>query len=124
MVIGIGTDIVEVGRISRNIGNKAFMDRVFTCREQEYFLERKWNPQIIAGTFSAKEAVAKALGTGFRGFGWKDIEILRDDLGKPYAVLHGGAAERMRSCEGVQIHLSISHVKELAVAYSILEGRP
>ena len=88
MIIGIGTDIIEIDRIEKAINrNNGFLDKVFTAREIEMFKERNMRSEVIAGNFAAKEAVSKALGTGFRGFSLGDIEILRDQLGKPIVYL-------------------------------------
>lgn len=73
----------------------------------------------MAGLFAAKEAVAKAMGTGFSGFGFADVEILSDDLGKPRAVLHGKAAKRLP--EDARVHLSISHDGGFALAFTVIE---
>lgn len=122
MIVGIGTDIVEVERIRKACRRPRFLSRVFTERELALFQSRKENYQVLAGTFAAKEAVVKAMGTGFRGFAWKDVEILRDELGKPHVVLHRQALETVRAMEGRKIHISISHTRCYAVAQAILEG--
>ena len=75
----------------------------------------------MAGRFAAKEAVAKALGTGFRGFDFKDIEIDRTTLGKPIVILKGKAKLIAKKEGQYNIHLSISHGEDSAVAYAILE---
>ncbi|MEG1547908.1 MAG: holo-ACP synthase [Clostridia bacterium] len=121
MVIGTGIDIIEVTRISAAAQRSNFVERIFTKAEQAYFERMHFNPQTIAGTFAAKEATAKALAVGFSGVGWKDIEILRDENGKPYTVLTCGALARMNELGGKVVHISISHIKELAVSQAILE---
>ena len=84
------------------------------------------NSEVIAGNFAAKEAVSKALGTGMRGFSFKDIEILRNELGKPEVILHSGANlignKLVGNNNSLRIHLSISHNNSNAIAYSVLEG--
>ncbi len=78
MIFGIGTDIIEIKRIKKAIARSPrFIERLFTEQELEYYKKKDMKAQHIAGGFSAKEAVLKALGTGLRGFKWKDIEILR-----------------------------------------------
>jgi holo-[acyl-carrier protein] synthase len=122
MIDGIGVDIVEIRRISDAIKrNHRFLEKVFTCCELEYFKNKKFNPQNIAGGFAAKEAVSKALGTGFRGFGLHDIEILRDDLGRPFVSLKGEAERIAESKGNYKVHISISHSDDNAIAYAILE---
>jgi holo-[acyl-carrier protein] synthase len=123
MVIGIGVDIVEISRISEAINRSSrFLEKAFTTIELEYLNERKLRPQYVAGRFAAKEAVSKALGTGFRGFGLQDIEILRDEFGKPLVNLKGKAKTIAESMGNYKVHLSISHSEDNAVAYAILEG--
>lgn len=127
MILGIGTDIIEIDRIKASVEKSSiFIKKMFTENEITYFIDRSMNIEVIAGNFSAKEAVSKALGTGIRGFAFKDIEILRDELGKPYVILHNNAnkiAEKIVGDNGkYKIHISISHSKENAIAYVILEG--
>jgi holo-[acyl-carrier protein] synthase len=122
LIIGVGTDIVEIGRIKNAIeANSRFLEKIFTSVELEYFKSRNLRPEYVAGRFAAKEAVAKALGTGFRGFDFKDIEIDRTTLGKPIVILKGKAKLIAKKEGQYNIHLSISHGQESAVAYAILE---
>ncbi len=121
MVVGTGIDIIDVSRVQKAAQEPAFVKRVFTKGEQAYFAEHKHKPDTIAGTFAAKEAVAKALATGFDGVGLKDIEITRDEQGAPHAKLQNGALRRMLDIGGRNLHISITHIKELAVAQAILE---
>ena len=87
MVIGIGTDIIEIKRIKEAVTkNPRFIEKCFTVNEQEFFNNKKNSFQSIAGTFAAKEAVSKALGTGFTIFELKDIEILRDKMESPMYI--------------------------------------
>ena len=120
MVLGIGCDIIEIGRIKKAIEKENFLKRYFT--DGEILLIEKKGAETAAGNFSAKEAVVKAFGTGFSEIMPKDIEILRDDLGKPYVNLHGKAKEHFEIINGGKIFLSISHTKEYAVAYVVLES--
>ena len=122
MIIGTGIDIIEVERIEKAAQKRAFIERIFTSAEQEYFIKKNNNSQTIAGVFAAKEAVAKALGLGFGAIKWTDIEIQHDENGKPCAVLHGGAKERLDELAGKRVHVSISHIKQLAAAQAIAEG--
>ncbi|WP_291637358.1 holo-ACP synthase [Clostridium sp.] len=122
MILGVGTDIVEIRRIKNAIeANSRFLEKIFTSVELEYFKSRNLRPEYVAGRFAAKEAVAKALGTGFRGFDFKDIEIDRTTLGKPIVILKGKAKLIAKKEGPYNIHLSISHGQESAVAYAILE---
>ncbi|MGJ0700821.1 holo-ACP synthase [Clostridium perfringens] len=127
MIIGIGVDIIEIERVRQAIqNNKKFLSKLFTEREIDYFISRNMNSEVIAGNFAAKEAVSKALGTGIRGFSFKDIEILRNELGKPEVILHNGANlignKLVGNTNSLRIHLSISHNNSNAIAYSVLEG--
>ena len=121
MVVGTGIDVIEVERIRRAATQPAFLDRIFTKGEYEYYARCNHDPQTLAGTFAAKEAAAKALAAGFNGIGWQDIEILRDESGKPYVRLFNAAKDRMESLGGSVMHVSISHIKTLAIAQAILE---
>jgi len=122
MIVGIGIDIIEVERIKSACRKTRFLERIFTERERDYFESRRNNPCTIAGNFAAKEAIAKALGTGFGGMGWKDIEVLREPDGRPYVLLHGKARERLSSLGGRRVWISISHIKNLAVAQAVIEA--
>ena len=127
MIIGIGVDIIEIGRVRQAIrNNKNFLSKLFTEREIDYFISRNMNSEVIAGNFADKEAVSKALGTGMRGFSFKDIEILRNELGKPEVILHNGANlignKLVENNNSLRVHLSISHNNSSAIAHSVLEG--
>ncbi len=122
MIAGIGTDIIEIERIKKTImQNPRFIIKNFTINEQEYFQQRKKTYETIAGNFAAKEAISKALGTGFRGFGLIDIEVTRNELGAPIVALHGTAKQIASKKNINKIWVSISHCKEYATAYSIVE---
>jgi len=125
MVLGLGTDITEVPRITRSIerfGNH-FLERVYTPGEIAYCLARKKSSaQSFAARFAAKEAGAKALGTGIsRGVTWKEIEVVRAAGQAPQLRLSGRAAVRAE-CMGVtRISLSLTHSAETALAVVIME---
>ncbi|MCF8347301.1 MAG: holo-ACP synthase [Bacteroidales bacterium] len=124
MVFGIGTDIIEVARMERSLtDNEALMRRIFTEREQSYCNKSGVTRfQCYAARFAAKEAFFKALGTGYRyGMAFHEIEVLNDDLGKPTVVLHGKVKEFIAEQKVKHIHLSISHVKEMANAMVVME---
>ncbi len=118
MIFGIGCDIIEIERISK--ADERFLEKHFTEAERELFQKKK-QPQTIAANFAAKEAFSKALGTGVRGFSLIDVEVLRDDMGKPYINLYGNAKELCRKAGVREIFVSLSHSKELAMAYVVLE---
>lgn len=123
MIFGIGTDIIEVERMERHlINSKGLKDKLFTPVEQAYSEGKATVFQHYAARFAAKEAFFKALGTGYRfGMAFHEIEVVNDDLGKPIIHLHGKVKEFIEK-EGIQhIHLSISHVKEMASAFVVLE---
>ena len=88
-IFGIGTDIIEISRIKKNLESERFLKRIFTDNEIKYFESRGMKRESIAATFSAKEAISKAVGTGIRGFKFNDIEVLRDEKGRPYVIAHG-----------------------------------
>jgi holo-[acyl-carrier protein] synthase len=117
-IVGIGLDEVEIERVKKACGSEHFRRRVFTENECRQAGDRI---SVLAGSFAVKEAVAKALGTGFRGFGPGDIEVLRDPLGKPYTVLKGGAKERADKIGAARIHVSITDTEEIAAAIAVAE---
>ncbi|MHC6181145.1 holo-ACP synthase [Clostridium sp. JNZ X4-2] len=122
MIFGIGVDIVEIRRIKEAIGkHENFIDRVFSKNEIEYLKNRNLRPEFVAGRFAAKEAVVKAMGTGFRGFDLKEVEIDRAASGKPSVILKGKAKLMANKCGTYKIHLSISHGVDNAIAYAIME---
>ena len=122
-VFGVGTDIIEIERISDILSRgDRFLDRVLTANEREYLRERGMKHESVASMWCAKEAVAKALGTGIRGFEMKDIEIVHDDLGKPDFSYSPELAAWLDE-RHLTVHLSISDEREYAVAYVIAEQR-
>lgn len=123
MIIGIGTDIIEIERIEKAIKtNKHFLDKLFTENEIILFENKAMRTEVIAGNFAAKEAISKALGTGVRGFSFKDIEILRDELGKPVAKLNE-KVERVLKNKVYNLNISISHNNLSAIAFAVLEEK-
>ena len=124
-VLGIGTDITEVARISDMLNKHGdlFLQRVFTAAEIDYCVPRKAKSQHLAGRFAAKEAVLKALGTGWsQGIHWTDIEVINEPGGKPVVELHNAAASVAAQAGIRQVLISISHVKETAVAFATATG--
>lgn len=123
MILGTGIDIIEIERIKNAINrNNKFLEKVFTSEEINYFISRNNNPCHIAGAFAAKEAVLKVLGTGLRDMEWRDIEIIRDSLGKPAVLLHRGAAHIAEEKGIKSVYISISHSRDYAIAQAIAEG--
>lgn len=124
-IIGIGTDIVETLRIAQMIERhgELFLTRVYTPHEIEYCTARKAATQHYAGRWAAKEAVLKALGTGWsRGISWQDIEVRNDLGGKPSIRLGGGAREHCERLRIADMLISISHCRSHAVAYAMAVG--
>lgn len=124
MIKGTGIDIVEIERIEKALqrhGDK-FLQRLLTMREQESWQQRGARTESLAGYWAAKEAVAKALGTGFVNFGLADISIVYDQHGRPTVVLAAGAADLAAKLGMTNFWLSISHSRHYAVATAIGEG--
>ncbi|TCT15328.1 holo-[acyl-carrier-protein] synthase [Natranaerovirga pectinivora] len=122
MIKGIGTDIIELSRIEKAIRNKSFVNKYFTEKEINLFIERNWSVTTIASNFAIKEAVSKVLGTGFRAIELVHIEVLRDSLGKPYVLLYSKAKELQKELGIQTLFVSTSHNKESVVAFAIGEG--
>lgn len=123
MIIGIGTDIVEIERIMQAIDrNTKFIQKVLSEEEIDLGADGNLKPEFVAGRFAAKEAVSKALGTGFRSFGFKDIVIINDELGKPVVSLKGKAKDALSNYGDYKIHISISHERKNAIAFVVIEA--
>ena len=124
-IIGIGTDITECLRIARMIERHAelFINRVYTPEEIRYCQSRKQATQHWTGRWAAKEAVLKALGTGWRrGISWRDVEVLNEPGGKPVCTLRGGAKEAARQIGAAEVLVTISHCRTHATATAIAVG--
>ena len=121
MIIGIGNDIIEIERIEKAISKEGFKNKIYSQRELENIQKRGNRTETYAGIFSAKEAISKAIGTGVREFSLTDLEILNDDLGKPYVVVSERLDKIIKSKkENYQIEISISHSKKYAIAMAII----
>ena len=123
-IIGIGTDLCAISRMEKAIQKAHFYERVFFEEERAY-LEAKENAraQSAAAMFAAKEAVSKALGTGFiHGIMPWTIEVTHDEDGRPGVALHGAAMEKLKSIGGKRVHLSLTHEGDTAMAFVIVEG--
>lgn len=131
MIIGIGSDIIDIRRIERSIerfGDR-FKTRVFTEGERKKAESRRREADTYAKRFAAKEATAKALGTGiYRGVIWRDLEVINLKGGKPTMVLTGKALERARALTpegmGFFVHLTLTDDYPWAQAFAVLEARP
>jgi holo-[acyl-carrier protein] synthase len=122
MIVGIGTDIVEIVRIGRVIERhgEQFLQRVFTDQEISYCSKRREYLQHYAGRWAAKEAVMKVLGTGFApGIGWKDIEVCMKPSGQPFIQMHGSVRELAEQLGIDEILISVSHCRAYATATAI-----
>lgn len=117
-IIGIGTDIVEISRVCQAYTRESFQKKYFS--EQERMLIQK-KPSRAASAFAGKEAVVKALGTGFHGIMPSDVEILREPDGAPYVYLSGNAAMQAERQGISAIHISLSDTEQLALAYVVAE---
>ena len=113
-----GVDIIEIWRIKGVLERygQRFLDRIYTEGEAAYCRGR---PPNLAARFAAKEAAMKALGTGLRGVGWKDVEVVRAPGGAPSILLHGRAERRAERLGVTELALSISHSREYAVAFVV-----
>jgi holo-[acyl-carrier protein] synthase len=124
MVLGVGTDLMEIARIQRSVARfgDRFLLRVFTPREIAYCQRKKNAAESFAARFAAKEAGAKALGTGIsQGIRWLELEVIREPSGKPSLQLTGRAAERARGLGVATVSLSLTHSKDIALAVVVME---
>jgi len=114
----VGVDIIELERVAAALEQhgQRFLDRVYTPMEVAICRGR---PSELAARFAAKEAVMKALGTGARGVGWREIEVLLNRRGKPLVYLHGRAQERARKIGLDGLDMSMSHSREYVVAFVV-----
>ena len=121
-MLTVGVDIIEISRISATVDRwgDRFLGRIYTPEELDYCRGR---PAQLAARFAAKEAVMKALGTGVRGVGWRDIEVVRQRGRAPMVRLHGRAAKLSERLVVTEIALSISHSREYAVASVVIEAK-
>ena len=121
MIAGIGTDIIEVARVKNALEKSELKTKVFSIREMDYCDKDKF-AQSYAARAAAKEAFFKALGTGWRDkMNINEVEILNDELGKPFIELSGETLKVFEQKGGGTIHVSLSHIKEHAVAFVIIE---
>lgn len=117
MIYGIGVDMTEISRIRKACSKESFLRKVFSEREAELYADRA---EKLAAGFAAKEAFSKALGTGVRGFSMREVELLRDELGKPYYAFSGRAAEIVEK-KGLRSHVSVTDEGDLVTVFTVLE---
>ncbi len=124
MIVGSGIDMVEIPRIQQSVDRygQRFLDRVYTAAEQAYCLRKRKAAESLAARFAAKEAGAKALGTGIsHGVNWLEIEVVREPSGRPTLQFHGRAAQIAAHFGVARAALSITHTGDLAMASVLLE---
>ena len=123
-MIGVGTDLCTVSRIAKAIEKEHFYMSVFLEGERAYLDKKgKGRAESAAAMFAAKEAVAKALGTGLaKGVAADLIEVTHDGSGAPGIMLHAGAKERLDAIGGRRVHLSLTHEGDMAMAFAVIEG--
>ena len=122
MILGVGTDIIEIERIDRAINNTPmFLEKIFTKRELDELNKSTLRVESVAGNFAVKEAVSKAVGTGMRGFSFNDIEDFRDELGKPIVQVSDKVKDIIK-VDNYTFNVSISHNRTCAIAFVVLES--
>ncbi len=124
MVLGLGTDLIETSRVQQSIDRfgERFLQRIFTAGEIAYCTRKKNSAESFAARFAAKEAGAKALGTGIsRGVTWKEFEVKREKSGRPSLHLTGRAEELAQAMGVRRLQLSLTHSRELALAVVVAE---
>ena len=124
MVRGIGVDIIEIGRIRKSIEDLGdhFVQKIFTAQEIAYCTAKPNAVQHFAARFAAKEALSKALSTGWSGeFRWKDVEVMNEPSGNPILALHGTMKEMLSHCS---VFVSLSHSDNHVVAMVVIEETP
>ncbi|MEF9853900.1 MAG: holo-ACP synthase [Hydrogenoanaerobacterium sp.] len=120
MTLNTGIDMIEIKRIEHSMQNKGFIKRVFS-QEEQVLLDGRFGSasiQTAAANFAAKEAFAKAMGSGISGFALNEVSLLRDELGKPYYVFDGAALELVNK-NGFTFSVSVTHTKEYAAAVAV-----
>ena len=125
MIIGIGTDLIEVKRISDAINRhgERFLKRILTSLEIEYCSSRKASPLHYAGRVAAKEAAFKAMGKGWGGdISWNEIEIYNEPSGAPHLNFYGKALALVTEKKMSTAYVTITHIEEFAAAAVVLES--
>ena len=122
-VLGVGVDLVDVDRIRKSRENHGdhFLEKVFTEEEREYCLGMSDPDPHLAARFAAKEAVAKAFGTGIGAdIGWRSVSVSRQASGAPVVKLDEQATAQLKAMGGEQVLLSLSHLSEMAAAFAVI----
>ena len=123
MIIGIGVDLCQVSRMEELLKDDRFLQRYFSPEEQQHIRARAAGAAASAAAcFAAKEAFVKALGSGFSGIAPSDVCVVHDEAGAPGYLLRGEALLRAQKRGVVHMHLSLSHERDMAVAFAVLEG--
>ena len=123
MILGIGIDLLQVARMDRWVRQPGLIQRYFHPGEIDDSRKRgKAMAQSLAVRYSAKEALAKAMGIGVQHFSMKEVQVVNNRMGKPEIILHGQAARTFARFGGKRIHLSLSHELDNAVAMVVIEG--
>lgn len=120
-ILGIGVDVVDVERMKKVLDEQGekFIQKIFTENETTYCSEKQFPQEHYAARFAAKEAVSKAVKTGWSGtFRWKDVEVMNDAAGAPQVYLHNETADLLK---GMAVHLSLSHTENTVVAFVLIE---
>ena len=122
MVLGIGVDIVKVQRFNSWIQNRKLVERFFSAEEVKILDSKVGVAQSLAARFAAKEAFGKALGTGIFCITLKNIQVTNNHNGKPFMTLYGDALDAFKKTGASQIHLSLTHESDNAIAMVVIEG--
>jgi len=125
MILGLGSDLIEIARIAASIDRfgERFLRRVFTPGEIAYCQRKKNAAESFAARFAAKEAGAKALGTGIsQGVSWLELEVQREPSGRPLLALSGRAAMRAEKMGMARVSLSLTHSRDVSLAVVVMEG--
>jgi len=123
MILGIGVDVVHVGRMRHWESVPGLVERFFHPEEVADARRRGAGESLsLAARFAAKEAFGKALGTGLAGIHLGDIQVVNDKNGRPDIVLHGSALARLGFVGGTRVHVSLTHERDNAIAIAIIEG--
>ncbi|MBQ8996329.1 MAG: holo-ACP synthase [Oscillospiraceae bacterium] len=117
MIYGVGVDMISISRVEKACKKSGFLNKVYSCKEIELYSEK---PEKLAANFAAKEAFSKALGTGVRGFDLTEVELFRDELGKPY-YMFTGRAEEIIKLNRLDSFVSITDEKDYVTVFTVLE---
>lgn len=123
MILGIGIDLIQVARMNRWVDQPGLLERFFHPEELEAARSRGNAMALsLAVRYAAKEALGKALGIGLKSFSLREVQVVNDPLGKPLVILHGKARQTFAEFGGRQIHLSLTHELDNAIAMVVIEG--